>query len=278
MGPRAPTFSSTGDPRAVVTKLGLARIGSLMLRGSLHIPFPSQYNVDPQEFVDGAKDAVGMVTSSILEDDWDSLEGLVDPECIKATQKQLQDLKDKNRQFVKLNPSDVLFSFISTDPNKSKGGNSLNLVTFSFPGLEAMLEIRSKVKVAFAEAKKDSLDVEALKKVINGIEKEYSSKLEIYGSANSKQHFINTEIVIGNYKFVRSSNTEPWLITEIGQTDSLKAFNKFMRFKWRGRLAVHLKTGVKFLSFTRWDFVTDTMWIMILLTIITSGNPVVPLD
>merc|ERR1719300_1085284 len=87
-------------------------------------PFPASYNVDVKEFMPVAKGAVSIVTKAMANQEWESLLGLVDPECIT----QLRSI------MLSLDPEDVFFSFISNVTNCDKG-NNLNLVFFSLPKL-----------------------------------------------------------------------------------------------------------------------------------------------
>ena len=82
--PLSPTFSTTGSPSSLVTKLSPPRCGLLMLRGSPMAPLPSSHGLDLEEFLPSAREAAGLVTRAAVEGDWEALEGLVEPDCVRV--------------------------------------------------------------------------------------------------------------------------------------------------------------------------------------------------
>ena len=47
-------------------------------------PLPSSHGLDLEEFLASAREAVGLVTRAAVEGDWEELEGLVEPGCVRV--------------------------------------------------------------------------------------------------------------------------------------------------------------------------------------------------
>ena len=129
---QSPTFSNS-DSQAIA-KLGPHNIVSMIMRGKPNIPFPSSYQVDLDTFTPAALSAVSLITEAMADQQWDSLEGLVEENCRGRLRNIIQNLSHEENQLVHLNPEDVFFSFVSNADN-CRSGNNLNLVTFSNPKL-----------------------------------------------------------------------------------------------------------------------------------------------
>ena len=253
--PLAPTFSSTGDTKTLVTRLGLHRISNVIIQGSPNIKLPKEFNVNPDDFLPGAREAVGLVTKSASEGDWEGLEGLVEPRCIDSLREQLEGMGEVERGYVALDPKDVFFSFISNELKCDKG-NNLNVVTFSLPGMHKVHEERELFKAKFEEMKASG-DVNKEKLV------ELMKETRDQTGVDANDIFNNNEIVIGNYRFIRESSDSQWVVTEVGQANTKTVFHPLFRFKWRGRLGISLKAGFNFMKVLRVDYGSDWIWLII---------------
>merc|ERR1719300_1740328 len=136
-------------------------------------PFPASYNVDVKEFMPVAKGAVSIVTKAMANQEWESLLGLVDPECITQLRSIMLSLDQEQRDLCVLDPEDVFFSFISNVTNCDKG-NNLNLVFFSLPKLGS---IKSMVKERVNNIDTKNEDKEAVKESVREIIMEASEKM-----------------------------------------------------------------------------------------------------
>ena len=219
--PLAPTFSSRGDPRALVTRLGPLALMNVIVRGKPNSALP---NVSCEDFLPEAVEAVGLTTRAASEGDWDSLEGLVELRCIYSLREQLEGMGEVERGYVALEPKDVFLSFIS-NPEKCAHGRDFTLVTFSLPGLQ--------------DARSSDL-IEAIVK------------------------FASNEMVIGNYRIVKSSQCSQWVVSEIGQVNMTQAFMSFVRFEWKLRLWFSCRAGTSYLSVMRVDWVANIMLALLL--------------
>ena len=109
----APTFATSGSPARLVTKLGAARAARVVARGSLDSLPPPSYCLTPSTFLPSAVEAVGLVTASVVEEQWGGLEGLVEPQCLAAMREVVEGMGEHQRRLITLNPGDVFLSFIS---------------------------------------------------------------------------------------------------------------------------------------------------------------------
>ena len=141
MSSQSPTFSSSNDTSKIVARLGLPNIATMVLSGKPNRPFPDSYQVDLDSFTPAAISAVSMITEAMSQQDWDSLEDLVQEDCTVELKNIMDNQSEEERQLVHLKTEDVFFSFISNAEN-CQSGNSLNLVTFSCPNLGWKIIIR----------------------------------------------------------------------------------------------------------------------------------------
>lgn len=95
---------------------------------------PDSFNLNVDEFKTGAISAVSMVTSSMVDNEWESLSDLVEGQTLSAMRRIYSDLSPEEKALTTLDPEDVFLSFVSNLDN-CDGGNNIHLVTFSFPKL-----------------------------------------------------------------------------------------------------------------------------------------------
>ena len=69
--------------------------------------------------------------------------------------------------------------------------------------------------------------------------------------------FKANEILIGNYRFIRDSPSNQWVITEVAQINSLQAWASIFKLRWKGRLGIALRGGYDFYKILRVDYLTD---------------------
>jgi len=256
--PAAPTFSSTGDTKSLVTQLGLSKIGHVIIRGKVNIPFPKSYNVNIEEFLPGAIGAAGLVTKAASQGNWEELEGLVDPACIQGLKSNLENYSQPLRDLIALDPEDVFLSFIANDVDCQEG-NNLQVVTFSFPGFSKLQRVQGVVNQRMAELKEmKELNNERLKEIIAEVREE--------NSIDPQAIFNDNEILIGNYRLERQNSDSQWTVTEVGQANMRDSMQAYFRFRWRGRLGIHLKMDKPFLTVLRADYFTDWIALMIFST------------
>ena len=134
MSSQSPTFSSTNDKSKIVARLGMNNIATMVLAGKPNRPLPDSFQVDLESFTPAAISAVSMITEAMSHQDWDSLEDLVQDDCVVELRNIITNQSEEEKQLVQLKTEDVFFSFISNTEN-CNSGNSLNLVTFSCPNL-----------------------------------------------------------------------------------------------------------------------------------------------
>jgi len=256
--PAAPTFNSTGDTSTLVTKLGLSKIGHVIIRGKVNIPFPKSYNLNIDEFLPVATEAAGLVTQAASQGNWEDLEGLVDSACIEGLKSQLESYSQPLRDLIVLDPEDVFLSFIANDVD-NQDGNNLQVVTFSLPGFSKVRQVQGVVRKRMEELKEmKELNNERLKEIIAEVREE--------NSIDPQAIFNDNEILIGNYRLERQNPDSQWTITEVGQSNMRDCMQAYFRFRWRGRLGIHLKLDKPFLSVLRVDYFTDWIALMIFST------------
>jgi len=249
----APTFSSTGDTSKIVTRLGPPRIATMIVTGKPNRPPPPQFQLDIVEFLPGAISAAGVVTSSMSAGDWNSLEGLVDRDCISSLQSTMQSMNNEQRELSVLNPEDVFFSFVS-NLDDCDNGNNIQVVTFSLPNLSHMKQMIKENKDYENEAKKNIKESEAKAEDVIAIIKEVKEKAD---QNDPHELFKANEIVIGNFRFIRDSSNGQWVITEVAQMNSLEAWASIFKLRWKGRLGIALRGGMDFYKVLRVDYMTD---------------------
>merc|ERR1719378_1107504 len=230
-------------------------------------PFPASYNVDVKEFMPVAKGAVSIVTKAMANQEWESLLGLVDPECITQLRSIMLSLDQEQRDLCVLDPEDVFFSFISNVTNCDKG-NNLNLVFFSLPKLgsiKSMVEENKELR-----RKMENEDKEAVKESVREIIMEASEKIK----TNDPYYlFKENEIIIGNYRMVRDQGTGQWTIAEVSQICSTQAWQFPFRLRWKGRLSIATRSEIKFNNVLRFDYASDYIVLLIFLAIMATPMP-----
>ena len=249
----APTYSSTGDTSKIVTKLGFPRIATMIITGKPNRPPPPQFQVDLDEFLPGAISAAGVVTSSMYAGDWNSLEGLVDRDCISSLQSTMQSMNSEQKELSVINPDDVFFSFVS-NLEDCDSGNNLHVVTFSLPNLSRMKQMIKENKEFENEAKQNIQQSEAKAEEVISIIKKVKEKAD---ENDPHELFKANEIVIGNFRFIRDSSSGQWTITEVAQMNSLEAWATMFKLRWKGRLGIALRGGMDFNKVLRVDYSTD---------------------
>merc|ERR1719300_1601725 len=211
-------------------------------------PFPASYNVDVKEFMPVAKGAVSIVTKAMANQEWESLLGLVDPECITQLRSIMLSLDQEQRDLCVLDPEDVFFSFISNVTNCDKG-NNLNLVFFSLPKLGSIKSM-----------------VEENKELRRKMESEVKERVNNIDTKNEDK-----EIIIGNYRMVRDQGTGQWTIAEVSQICSTQAWQfPFFRLLWKGRLSRATRSEIKFNNVLRFDYALDYIVLLIFLAIMAT--------
>jgi len=254
----APTYSSTGSTSDICTTLKLPRIASMILQGNPNRPFPAEFNVDVDEMTEGGKQALGVVTEIMESGELARLEGLVSPDCSKGLEEQLGQMSEEEKKFVHVNPDDIFFSFIP-DFKDSKSGQTLLLVTFSFPQLskikEMMLENQAVKEANIAEIKSIAQDKTLEKGEIAAAIKE-SHLLAVQTLKEPQTIFEANEILIGNFRFERPDRDSEWTIVSVGQMNSVVAWHWIFQKRWKGRLGIALR-GFDFYKVLRFDYMTD---------------------
>lgn len=271
----APSFSSSGDPKTCVTKLGMAQISTLILTGKPNRPRLEELNLNVDEFGEGAKGAIEVVTRGIADGDYTSLEGLVTNECIHGLMGQhLNNLSSYQKDLLAVNQSDIFF-FMLAETKIAQNSAEILFVTFSLPQLGEckMLErelkkekevFNSKMKEAVGQAKDGSIDPEKLKEIAKDNVREFK---ESVASQDSFNKFEKNEILIGNYRFVRDDPLSNWTISEIAQINSVAAWPYIFKSRWKGRVGVHLKLGVDFYKVLRYEYFVNWISIMVVANI-----------
>lgn len=247
--PHAPSFSSTGSPKNLIKKLELQRIGKVIVRGTPNFIFPTEYDLRADDFLPGAREAVGLVTKAASQGDWDSLEGLVEPQCISSLMEQLEGMGEVEKVYVALNPDDVFFSYISNEHSCDQG-NNLNIVTFSLPELGQIYEQHKIMAERIQELKEAG---ELTKGMVEVMIREVIAET----GKDPNKVFRENEIIIGNYRFVRASSSSEWMISELGQTNMKYSQHPLFWIKWKTRLGIHLKMVIPFVKVLRAGYVYD---------------------
>merc|ERR1719180_155553 len=93
------------------------------------------------------------------------------------------------------------------------------------------------------------------------------SPFRAFQNCNDPQAIFNdNEILIGNYRLERQNSDSQWTVTEVGQANMRDSMQAYFRFRWRGRLGIHLKMDKPFLTVLRVDYFTDWVALMIFST------------
>jgi len=232
----------------------------MILTGKPNRPFPAEHNVDVDEMTEGGKQALGVVTGMLESGELDKLEGLVSPDCIKGLEVQLGLMSAEEKQFVHVNPDDIFFSFIP-DFKAGETGQTLLLVTFSFPQMskikEIMLENKAIKEANIAEVKALAQDKTLDNQAKTAAIKE-AHRLAIETLKEPQALFSANEILIGNFRFERPDKHSDWTIVSVAQMNSVVAWHWIFQKRWKGRLGIALR-GVDFYKVLRMDYITD--WI-----------------
>jgi len=232
------------------------------------MPFPPDYNLNLMEFLPAAREAVSLVTVAAAEGDWDSLEGLVTPECIAGLRKELQGIGQQERNYVAVNTNDIFLSFIS-NTSTTKNGTNVHLVTFSFPGMEKINKVQGLINEKVAELKSSG-------ELNNANVVAAREKIQSETGINLDEEFRNNEIIIGNYRLERQSVNGQWVISEVGQINSMQAWHPLFRWKWRGRLGISLKMQIPFMSVLRADYTSDWLVLIVFYFAVMQGGMMPP--
>ncbi|XP_023335781.1 uncharacterized protein LOC111707029 [Eurytemora carolleeae] len=265
----APSYSSTGDIKKSITKLQNERIASMIIYGKPNRPFPEEYGLDVESMTEGAKQAIGVVSEFLEEEEYDKLGGLVSPECIAGLKKNLAGLTQEEKRYLRINPEDIFFSFIPVF-RSNEAGQTVTLVTFSLPGLlgikERIKEMRIKMNETMEELKKESQEG---KLKVGEITETLKASDKVLKEMDPYKTFQENEILIGNYKFEREDKMADWTLVEITQVNSVAAWAWIFRKRWKGRLGISLR-GPDFYSVLRYDYMTDFVVYLLMLNLITA--------
>jgi hypothetical protein len=272
---RYPTLASRGDPKAIVTSLGLPRISTMIMSGKPNRPFPAEYGVNIDEMTEGGKQAIQFVTQRVQTGEWENLEGLLSDNCIRGLRKDLESVTPEERDSIGVHPDDIFFSFIPQfDFQKNK--QSILLVTFSMPRLAELRDMIKENKDATkslmdkiqSDVKEGVISKEEAKTDIRKRMKETMETLKEKG--DSTTIFKANDILIGNYRFERENSNHEWTIVELSQVDSRKAWHWIFQKRWKGRLGISLR-GYDFYNVLRYDYITDLIAYCIVFNIMTGS-------
>jgi len=273
----APSFSSSGDTKNCVTKLGMSRISTLLLTGRPNRPqLLEELEMNIEEFGEGARGAIEVVTRGVAEGDYESLEGLVTEGCIDGLKGQnLQNLSRYDKELLAVNQDDIFFSMVAETKIEQNSAEIL-FVTFSLPQLgeckrlesefkKNKEEFNSKMREAVRQVKDKSIDKDELKEVAKDNVREFKESAAT--SQDSFKMFEENEIQIGNYRFVREALSSNWTISEISQVNSVVAWPYIFKMRWKGRVGMHLKLGVNFYKVLRYEYFVNWISIMFVVNI-----------
>ena len=148
---------------------------------------------------------------------------------------KVEGLSSEKLQYVTVEPQNVFFTFIS-NPEDCENGTNLNLVTFSFPRLS---EIKSRYFECKSITKATKKKMDAIKEegVMNNMKREeirplmkstFDSYKEEIQHIDPTNIFKENEILIGNYRFIKDSQSQ-WILREISHINSLEAWPKLFR-------------------------------------------------
>jgi len=274
----APSFSTTGSLHTCVTKLDMTHIAAIGYTGRTNNPLPTSYNIDIDEFLEGSVGAVEVVTKAISEGNYSDLEGLVSEHCIAGLHQQnLQALSEEQQKLLAVNSGDIFLRW-ATKINVADTTASILLVTFSLPELE-------DIKGERAQMQKEHKDFdEGMKELVKEVQSGAMDKADFRRIADERmtevkekrrlnnyhKRFKETDIVIGNYLFTRSGSAD-WIVTEISQVNSSLAWHAIFKFRWKGRLGIHITGNVDFMKVLRWEYITDYVATMLAVTLIISS-------
>ena len=257
----APSLSSLSDESKLVTKLGLNRVGNVILYGNPNHTekFFDYYKLDISTWSKEALGAVSVVTQNVSNQDWEALDGLVSANCIKSLKSKVNELSRTEKSYLEVVPENVFFHFIS-NPENCDSGKNLNLVTYSLPNLENAKSIYEEINRITLETKQklDNLkefgasSQEEANHLMKGIMQEHKDKID---QKRKDQTLWQNEILIGNYRFVRDPTSGDWILTEISQVNTFTHWPTVFRWGWKLRLDVSLKLNKSFLTILQADYI-----------------------
>ena len=270
----APSFSSLSDKSQIVTKLGLNKIGNVMLYGNPnHKEKLHDYDkLDVDTWSRGALEAVSVVTKKVSNHEWEALDGLVSDSCIKSLKLKVKGFTETEKCYLEVFPENVFFHFIS-NPENCDAGKNLNLVTYSIPNLVNTRNISEEINRITLETKQK---MERLKEFGASSQEEANDMMASILQENSKkvyqkieeQTLWQNEILVGNYRFVRDPSSQDWILTEMSQVNTLTHWPALSRWRWKLRLDVSLKLNESFLTILLADYVIEASAVCLLTLII----------
>ena len=270
----APSFSSLSDKSQIVTKLGLNKIGNVMLYGNPnHKEKLHDYDkLDVDTWSQGALEAVSVVTKKVSNHEWEALDGLVSDSCIKSLKLKVKGFTETEKCYLEVFPENVFFHFIS-NPENCDAGKNLNLVTYSLPDLVNTRNISEEMNSITLETKQK---MERLKEFGASSQEEANDMMASILQENSKkvyqkieeQTLWQNEILVGNYRFVRDPSSQDWILTEMSQVNTLTHWPALSRWRWKLRLDVSLKLNESFLTILLADYVIEASAVCLLTLII----------
>ena len=232
----SPTFSSSGSIKNLVTKPSPARLFNVLWNDNLHSAIPEKYNLVPKDFIPAALEAISLVTTAASEGDWEALDGLVEPHCIQGLQDQVGKLNEEDRKLIALHPDDAFLSYISNERNCEEG-RDIKLVVHFYPGLYTVRGVADEMN----QLKKET-DEKIQKEIFEGKIKNTSDLKGEFVDFKEKVKELNVARsdllnkngtswcgLVGNYRLVRESLHDQWLVFEVGQADSLEVMTPIGR-------------------------------------------------
>ena len=274
----APSFSSLSDKSQIVTKLGLNKLGNVILYGNPNHKekFYDYYQLDINTWSRGALEAVSIVTKNISNHEWEDLDGLVSANCIRSLKSKVYGLSEAEKYYLEFIPENVFFHFIS-NPENCDAGKNLNLVTYSLPNLVNARNNYEEINRITLETKQkmDSLkefgasSQEEANDMMKSILQEHKEQID---QKRDEQTLWHNELLVGNYRFVRDPSSQDWILTEMSQVNTLAHWPALSRWRWKLRLDVSLKLNKSFLTILRADYVMDASAVCLsaLLTLIIA--------
>ena len=269
-----PSFSSLSDNSQTVTKLGLNKIGNVMLYGNPnHKEKLHDYDkLDVDTWSRGALEAVSVVTKKVSNHEWEALDGLVSDSCIKSLKLKVKGFTETEKCYLEVFPENVFFHFIS-NPENCDAGKNINFVTYSLPNL---VNKTSNYKEISRITSETSQNMKSLKEFGASSQEEANDMMASILQENSKkvyqkieeQTLWQNEILVGNYRFVRDPSSQDWILTEMSQVNTLAHWPALSRWRWKLRLDVSLKLNESFLTILLADYVIEASAVCLLTLII----------
>jgi len=170
---------------------------SLLIRGY----YDNSYN--PETFLKGAEQAITTVSNLMSEGRFDDLESLLSRDAIREIRKNYNELSTKQRQFIKVDASDIFFRFIYEigmifDDNSNQRFVEITAV---FQGIHGMNRMQHQDSQDFAEQMRKSEDQVY---VCNyRFIREFTKGVEDSWTINKLNHFSPKELVMNTGIFQR---------------------------------------------------------------------------